>query len=371
MKKKVAFITNAYPESGVGSRAYELYKIISKQEEFDVDYIMLDGERRELIINGNVVKKLIKWPGILSSKSVTWIRLARHIPMYDIYDITNQTLSFIAHSKQPSIITVHDIIELTEPQSKAKILNHYLLSGIPKAIRIVAVSEYTKKQIQEYFKLADNVITVIYNGVSKLYSFVEQYSQTIGYSEQINNLKLGNATPLLLFVGSDHPRKNIAVALQVISRLKKAYPNIMLLKIGNAGLLTGRKHTLDTIDAMQLQGNVKILGDITEEHLVSMYRLADVLIYPSLAEGFGLPVLQAMASGCPVVCSNATSLPEIGGSGVIMHDPNDVAGFEESIIKIVEDDEFRKQLQFTGITQAQKFSWDVAVDDILKVYQNI
>src|SRR5258708_6186881 len=168
MKKKIAMVTNAYPDSGVGSRAYEIATRISGDNTFDTQLVMLDGKTATLQINTSTHKKITKLPGILGAKSITWVRLAKKLPFYDGYDFTNQSLSFIAKHHQPAIITVHDIIEKTNPQSRsASLVNRYLLSGIPYAKHIIAVSEYVKKSIIEHYGISEGNITVIHNGVNE------------------------------------------------------------------------------------------------------------------------------------------------------------------------------------------------------------
>ncbi len=368
MKKRVGIMTNAGEYSGVGSRAYEIARRIGS-DDVDASVVFLDGENNE--IEGKAISRL---PGVLGSKSISWIRLAKHIPEFDVYDISNQTLSFIAKKRRPAVVTVHDLIELTHPQdAKAKLLNRYLMGGIIRADKVVAVSEYTKQEACRYFGIQEENITVVPNGVREEYAPIENFASTVAYQELMREYGLSGkmTAPVLLHVGSDHPRKNLHTVLRVLSLLKKQYPDILLLKIGNPGILSGRQAFLEGIDALRLRENVKILGTVSRERMNELYNMATALVFPSYYEGFGLPPLEAMAAGCPVVCSNATSLPEVAGDGAILHNPDDAEAFAKSIEHIIHNAEFTSSLIERGIRQAAKFSWDSAARDMVEIYKEL
>ncbi len=368
----MGIITNAAAHSGVGVRAYEIARRIGKSGDISSPLIMLNGEKNSLEISGNTVKTISRWPGIFGSKSVSWIRLARHLPDFDVYDISNQTLSFIAKRKRPSVITVHDIIELTNPQDQnARLLNTYLLGGITAANRIIAVSEYTKRSLMSYFRIPEASITVIHNGVGAEYKRILNFRSTIGYRQLVREWGIGGKGPIIASVGSEHPRKNIKTILRVVASLKKEFPDILLVKVGNPGILSGRVEVLKLIDELGLRDNVKLVSNVSAERINELYNIATCLLFPSRHEGFGLPPLEAMASGCPVVCSNATSLPEIVGDAAVLHDPDDVTGFTESISKFANNDAYAKGYSNKGIEQSRKFSWDAAASATENVYRSL
>lgn len=361
MKKTVGIVTNASAHSGVGSRAYEIARHLSNQQDVDIALLALDS-----LAN---IKPL---PGFLGAKSIAWLRLARHIPKFDIYDLTNQTLSFIAKKKHPSIVTVHDIIELTHPQDlRAVLVNRYLLSGIIHTDRIIAVSEYTKQSIVDYFKISSSRITVIPNGVNEQYKKIENFKNTIAYQELLRDYTIGNRGPIIIYTGSEHPRKNLETVFKTIAILKKQYPDVVLLKIGESGIRSGRIKTLEYIDHYDLRTNVKLLGNIPTDRINELYNIADALVFPSKLEGFGMPPLEAMAAQCPVVCSNATSLPEIVGDGAIMHEADDANAFAASIIHILTNQNFRENTIERGKKRAALFSWDTAAHAMLEIYKEL
>lgn len=371
MSKTIAIVTNAKAGSGVGNRAYEIMSHMPEQNDFSFKKIIIDGSQNTLSMDDTAVTTIPHWPNVLGSKSISWVRLLQKMPHFDGYDLSNQTLSFIAETRHPCIVTVHDIIELTNPQHKvAAMFNKFLLRGIPKATHIIAISEYVKKEIIRYYSIPEERITVIYNGVGGAFRPIQQDSTAKKQHKEFSTkLRLPHNAPVVVSVGSDHPRKNLSTTLQVIAMLKKTYPDIVLIKIGDPGLMSGRKETLRMIDELGLQQNVRILNKVSGEDLLQAYHVSDALLMPSYQEGFGLPVLEAMASGCPVVCSNATSLPEVVGDAGIMHAPDDTAAFAKSIEELFESDGIKESFSAKGIMQAKKFSWSTAAEKTLEVYK--
>lgn len=382
MKKTIGIITNAGEYSGVGSRAHEIARRI-RSEDMEASLVFLDGEKGQISEVSDITSPSLSFvrrggvrrlPGALGSKSISWIRLAKKIPSFDIYDLSNQSLAFIAKTRHPSVVTVHDLIELTHPQdAKAKLLNQYLMGGISRSDKIIAVSEYTKREVCDYFGIHEENIAVIPNGVREEYVPIENFASTIAYQHLLQEYGLSGKphVPLLLHVGSDHPRKNLSTVLRVLAMLKKQYPNILLIKIGTPGILSGRQAFLEGIDTLRLRENVKILGTVSPERMNELYNIATALVFPSYYEGFGLPLLEAMAAGCPVVCSNTTSLPEVAGDGAILHDPDNAEAFAKSIEHIIHNADFKNSLVERGVKQAAKFSWDAAARDMVEIYKKV
>lgn len=377
MKKRIAIITNASSASGVGARAYEIASRIGIHEEFETHVVTLDGDKRELTYFPPKPYQGVRLPafsGILNSKSIYWIRLSRHLPKFDIYDLSNQTLSFIAKKRSSSIVTVHDLIELTDPQNKrAFLMNRYLLSGIKRADRIIAVSEYTKHIIIKHLGISGARIIVVPNGINKIYASLPHFQNTVAYKELLADYRISQdrVDPLLVYVGSEHPRKNIEVLFRTVALLKRQFPHVLLVKIGNPGIRSGRIRTLELIDELDIRQNVQLLGNIPSDRINELYNIADAMVFPSTNEGFGLPPLEAMAAGCPVICSAAASLPEVVGDGAIMHDASDAEGFAASVVHIFTNAAFRAELTSRGNKRAALFSWDTATRSMIEVYRSL
>lgn len=372
---KIAFLSNAARASGVGQYAYELRQRLLGQSDISLTEYKL--QKGGVLANDASLVSLPAWPGFLGAKSISWLRggmkLKKYLTTFDLTHATNQTLSWLRLPGKPHLVTVHDIIELTEPQDvRAAWLNKYLLSGIAQASHIVAVSEYTRDMVQKYFHLPTDKISVIYNGIdNKIFYPLDNFIDTVGYQAVRQDLKLKDQHPIVLYVGSEHPRKNLGVALQAFVRLKAARPDALFIKVGLPGITSGRAETLRLIDELGIRQAVRFVPHASPARLNELYNLADVFIYPSTFEGFGLPVLEAMAAGTPVICSNATSLPEVAGSAAIMHAPEDVDSFASSLLRVTQDADKRAELRAAGIEQAKKFSWDKTVEQTYTIYKQL
>lgn len=382
---KIAYITNAGPNSGVGHRAEEIAKRLSSQVELDRWHI--NGEQGQLLHNGQVERQIKPWPGILGSKSVNWVRLGKKLnnltrPSADlslvrrgdrgIYHLTNQTLSFLVKKLHPSVVTIHDIIELLEPQNKtAYLLNRYLYSGIAKADHLITVSQYTAQTIREYYGIAAEKISVILNGVGPEFHPIANFKQTIAFQTLRQELKLPPEAKIILYVGSDHPRKNVVGAVQAFAKFQTKFPDAIFLKVGEPGIAAGRAILLQEIDALGIRGSVRFIGNVSLERLNELYNLADVFIYPSRFEGFGLPPLQAIAAGTLVLTSNTTSLPEVVGDAAIMHDPDDITAFATDLERVTNDHVLRQKFIAAGLDHSKQFSWEKAAEQELDVYRTL
>ncbi|MDP3997130.1 MAG: glycosyltransferase family 1 protein [Candidatus Andersenbacteria bacterium] len=385
---KVAYLTNSGERTGVGFRAANIRQLLVS-DGIGLDEFYVDGDRGELRVNGEVRQIIKKWPGVWGSKTVNWVRLGLKTKKelvsggYDIVHATNQTLSFIIDGSLPAVVTVHDIIEVLEPQSGwGGLAAKYLYSGIKRADHIIAVSEYTKKTIMDYYGVAAGKITVVYNGVGEDFYPLESFRQSIAYQQWLSQLKISAETRVILYVGSDHSRKNVIGAVRAFAGVKTALEDdgqrAVFVKVGKPGLAGGREQLLNEIDELGIKGSVKLIADVDNEQLNELYNLADVLIYPSRFEGFGLPVLQAFAAGTPVVTSNTTSLPEVTGDdakygkcAALVYNPDDIDRMAEGLKEILTDNDRAEELRLAGLERAKKFTWEKAVQKVRRVYSEL
>lgn len=381
---KIAYVTNAGPNSGIGHRAVQVRRLLRKRG-LKVDDFYLDGNEGVLKKNGEVVKKIRKWPGMLGSKTVGWWRLGGAVKKeimrgeYDLLHLTNQTLSFLVSGTLSSVVTVHDIIEVQKPQQKLTgIVNKYLYAGIKKADRIIAVSEYTANQVKDYYGVSDEKISVVYNGVGSEFNIIDAFNATVGYQALRRELGLNEESKIVLYVGSDHPRKNVAIAIKAFAKARKKEKSLIFIKVGKPGIIVERERLLKEIDKLGVRKSVRFVGNVASERLNELYNLAEVFIFPSRFEGFGLPPLQAMACGTPVITTKATSLPEVvgdngkfGEQAVLVRKPDDVDGFAEDILKVISDVELVNDLSRKGIERVRKFDWQQTAKAVAGVYRGI
>jgi glycosyltransferase involved in cell wall biosynthesis len=289
---RIAYLTNSSDVSGVGHRAKKIDGVITRMvKEMRLVHFCLDGRRGLLSKEGRPIAWVKQWPGLLGSKSVSWVRLGKKLKRYvgnkekepyDLFHATNQTLSWLVSNLHPMVVTVHDLIELTEPQDqRAKLLNRYLLNGIEKADHIIAVSNYTAGQVKEHFNIGEDKITVAHNGVGRGFSRIENFSESVANFEIRRELKISKEAKVVLFVGSDHPRKNVIGALEVFRQVKEEYGEVIFLKVGEPGISLEREKLLKTMDELNIREAVRLVGSVSDDRLNEIYILGDVLLYPS------------------------------------------------------------------------------------------
>ena len=274
--------------------------------------------------------------------------------------------------KVPYVVTVHDLIRHFDLKGYGTYIHHpnlrdrfYLnldYKGIRKAARIIAVSQSTKRDLMYHLSIPTERISVVYDGVDHKVFRPLPYSRSFNY-------------PYILFVGSEQPRKNLPTLLRALGKLKRdrRFGNVKLVKVGKAGghETAFRRQTVELIEALGLTRDVIFTDYVPEEELPVYYSNAECFVLPSLYEGFGLPVLEAMACGCPVIISNRASLPEIAGGAGIEVDPYDLERLGEALREVLTDGGLRKEMVRKGLAQGSKFSWRRTADETLRVYQEM
>ncbi|MEI7555055.1 glycosyltransferase family 1 protein [Candidatus Chlorohelix sp.] len=276
----------------------------------------------------------------------------------------------------PAVVTVHDLGGLLFPSDFTnrklldKVIFQLALSGMRKATHILAVSFHTKMTLINHLAIPENKITVIPQGVDHAHFAPQDKAYARSQLETRFGLFFPENQPTLLYVGSELPRKNLVVLWQALNHIRKNYPKAMLLKVGKPGGAF-RVRTKREIEQSHVSEAVHFLDEVADEHLPLFYSAADILIQPSLYEGFSLPTVEAMASGCPVLAARATCLPEVIGEGGIFFDPY---SFEElaMLIESLYQDEWRKKLLSEyGQKQALKYDWATVANQTLGVYYKI
>jgi glycosyltransferase involved in cell wall biosynthesis len=244
----------------------------------------------------------------------------------------------ILHSPIPYVLTIHDLIYLQSGRLKKTFFNYLVKPSILKAAAIFTVSHYSKQQLCEWVPISPEKIHVIYNGVSKDFTDDGLYHRP-GY-------------PYFLYVGNSNPHKNLP-------RLLKAFSIAKLDTRFKLILITARTNELsDIIHTLRLNERVVFEKATRDTQLAEYYRGATALCTPSLQEGFGLPALEAMASGTPVLAANATSLPEITADAALLCDPLCIDSIASGIEKLALDATIRDDLIKKGLTRSALFTWD-------------
>lgn len=262
----------------------------------------------------------------------------------------------------PTVVTIHDLSVLHAPRDFRPWFRNYARVVIPRLVRrgarVITVSEATRRDVLEHFGLPEERVVAVPNGVA-----ISEAEET--------PLPYHLPPRFVLTVGTLQPRKNFLRLFKAIRLLaeRPAARDIVLVHAGGYGWLAD-----DVVRAAQnpeMRARVRLLGYVAEEHLAGLYRRARLLAYPSLFEGFGLPVLEAMASGCPVVTSDRSSLPEVAGDAAVLVDPESVEAIAEGIRRIWEDDALARELAVRGLARARLFSWERTARLTADVYASV
>ena len=262
----------------------------------------------------------------------------------------------------PSVVSIFDLSYLKYPELfKKKDLYQLKIWGrysIKRAKAVITISESSKNAIIEEYKLASDKVHVVYPGIKELIN-----NREINMTDL--QKKYGIKKNFILFVGTIQPRKNIARMVEAISQI----PELELIVVGKKGWQY--EGILDSPRKFGVENRVKFLEFVPDEELSELYKNAICFVLPSLYEGFGLPILEAMKYGCPVVTSNTSSLPEAGGDAALYFDPEDSSDIAEKIKKLLSDDKFREDMIEKGYKQAKKFSWEKAAKETLHVLKEV
>jgi len=262
----------------------------------------------------------------------------------------------------PSVVSIFDLSYLKYPELfKKKDLYQLKIWGrysIKRAKAVITISESSKNAIIEEYKLASDKVHVVYPGIKELIN-----NREINMTDL--QKKYGIKKNFILFVGTIQPRKNIARMVEAISQI----PELELIVVGKKGWQY--EGILDSPRKFGVENRVKFLEFVPDEELSELYKNAICFVLPSLYEGFGLPILEAMKYGCPVVTSNTSSLPEAGGDAALYFDPEDSSDIAEKIKNLLSDDKLREDMIEKGYKQAKKFSWEKAAKETLHVLKEV
>lgn len=288
-----------------------------------------------------------------------------HIPVHWY----NQITPFVLNRNIKKVLTVHDLTPILFPEMHTRETNMTWRSSL-KFIKnrtsvMICVSESTKNDCIKLLNIPEKRLRVIPLSADEQYKPLKNKKQIHDELKQEYNIDF----PFILFVGTLEKRKNVPTLLKSFYKLKKSKVEHKLVVVGGKGW----KYTkiFDLIEELNLKNEVIFTDYVSDEYLVKLYNAADLFVYPSLYEGFGLPPLEAMACGCPVITSNTSSLPEVVGDAGIMINPNDIDGLTESMLKILTDNQLREEMSRKSLERAKIFSWKKTAKETWKVYEDV
>lgn len=268
---------------------------------------------------------------------------------------------------QPTVVTIHDLSILLYPEHHTRLNRLHLRWALPRVARraaaIIAVSEATRRDLIAQLEVPAERVHVAPNGVDHR-RFFPRYRPE---ARQRAGLMLGIEPPYILALGTLEPRKNLPALLRAYARLGRDVPRLVLA--GARGWGEGALFKL--VKELGLQERVRFTGYVPEAVLPDLYAGARLFVYPSLYEGFGLPVLEALASGAPVITSNTSSLPEVAGDAALLVDPTSVDELTRVMRRVLDSKQLRDELRTKGPKQAAKFSWERTARQTLAIYASV
>ena len=353
------------PLTGIGQYTYHLAKGLQEMSDLDVDFFYATGWSREL--RDKPVQNIVKLKSLVK----------RFIPYSSFFSryLQQRNFNLGVKSKEltlyhepnflpfkyagPTILTAHDLSWIrfpeTHPIERVQMMNKYFEPGLRKADLIITDSEFVKQELIDVFGMSPSMIKPIPLGAESLF-YPRSIDETYGVLKK-HNLTHGE---YLLSVGTLEPRKNIQATLRAYMQLspsiRKQFP---LILVGMSGWRTSSLE--QQIEPLVRAGEIRQVGYLPREELAVLVAGALTLIYPSVYEGFGLPPLEAMTCGVPVITSNVSSLPEVVGDTGFLVEPQDIDALTKSIEMLVSAPDIRQELSEKALARSQLFSWDNCV----------
>ncbi len=362
--------------TGIARYLRNMYTVMSEIKQAEISY--LTGKK--LVHNMPPLADTEKWqkttnavwklpdPVVFGLRALFWLNYERRLSRVtraESFDLYHET-AFIP-AKQTHTPTVYSIYDLslrrfreTHPRERVWFFEYFIKRRLKFADHILTISEFIRQEIIEEFNVPPEMVTAVPLAPDPLFG--------PRASDQVKNVKIHYNLPesYLLFVSSLEPRKNVGLLIKAMQSIKADIP---LVIVGWQGW--GEKDWLEKVKSKGLLNRIYLTGHVHDEHLAEIYNGATALVYPSIYEGFGLPIVEAMACGCPVICSNAASMPEVAGDAALLIDPQDSDNLASAIETVVMDSKVRDDLIIKGQTQAKSFCWERTARETLEVFQRV
>lgn len=361
----ILFINNRSSSTGIGNYGNNLFIYLKKMGQKDMDFVTLQSPAEDsyghiINVSGQKIKRMIDH-----------LRFVRRIPRhYRIYHLLNPNLGILLLKYHPSVVTVHDLVPLIPMASRDVITQSYGLDTpilvamqinmrfVRYADRIISMSQHTKKDLISVLGVNSQRITVIYPGIDRnLFSPRDR-------EKARRDLHLPLNKKIILHVGVDEPRKNIQTLIKAFYMVKKKFPKALLIRIGGM-----RSTTRRLISSLGLDDAILYYQRVA--NIALFYNAADLFVFPSYYEGFGFPLIEAMASGCPVIAGDSSSIPEVVGKAGIILPSSDVTMLSESICQMLTDQNMRPMMIKKGLERSLEFDWRACAKQTLEIYETL
>lgn len=373
IKIGIDYTAAVHQSAGIGRYTREMVQALAAAPDFAPHYYLFaaaaQGDARPLL----PAEKFTWCPTRLTERWLArlWYRL--HLPLavetwtgpLHLLHAPDFILPPVRRSTR-TIVTIHDLSFVREPDSIMPGMSYHLNTWVPRSVAqadcVIAVSEATRRDLVEIYQTPPDKIRILYHGVTSNFKPVTDPARL---QEVRQKYGLGQK-PLVLSIGTIQPRKNYQRLIQAFAQVKG---EAALVIAGGPGWKN--ESIFDEVGKYQLGDRIHFPGFVAEADLPVLYSAAAIFIYPSLYEGFGLPILEAMACGIPVIASNRSSLPEVTGDAGLLVDPYDVAAMAAAMNRLLEDHHLRQQLSAAGLKRAAQFTWPGMVAQLVDIYRQL
>ena len=346
---------------GLGRYTQNLIESLGRVDQENEYEILVPVDSSSFTPRPNVHYHVCRYPVL---KRRFWEQMAtRLVGKYDLVHFPYD--SCLAGKRGKFIVTIHDVKHLLYPKpvkrlNLARLVKRLLIPRPLKNIdHIITVSECSRRDIIAKLGVPNDLVTVIPQGVEQ--------GKFLPLSEERSHES--ELRPSVLCVAGSDPTKNVHTLIRAFSLLpEKIQARCELILVGDVKK-QGELHQL--VKQKGLESRTRYSGVVSDQQLVCYYQQASVFVFPSLYEGFGLPVLEAMACGCPVVCSQTSSLPEVVGDAALMVDPVDAMAMKNAIERILTDPVLQRRMREAGLQRAKKFSWDHTARQTARLYERV
>lgn len=365
MKDNVLLVSDRSLFTGIGSYSFQLAKHLKKMKEKSIAFLNLSTVAEDSY--GSLTKVSLE----KAKRIMDHFLFLRKVPQgYRLYHLLNPNLGILTIKCKPNIVTVHDLYPFTKMAYRDLIVHSFGLEFpileamkfnmrfIKFADKVICVSQYTKKELTSLMHINASKVHVIPLGVD------HKYFRPRNKMEMRRKLNLPQNKKIILHVGVDEPRKNIEVLLKAFYHVRRKMPDTVLVRIGGM-----RSKTAKQISSMNLRDSLIHFTKVLD--IEPYYNAADVLVFPSYYEGFGLPVLEAMASGLPVIAGESTSIPEVLGDAGMLFPPYDTGTLSEYLVQLLTDKSLQQELSLKGLRRSRMFNWEICAKKTLEVYKTL
>ncbi|NWF68802.1 MAG: glycosyltransferase family 4 protein [Chloroflexi bacterium] len=366
--------TAAYEQGGgIGRYVRELVNALARVDQRQPYRLFVAGQRRTLppLPGPNFSWKATR---ITPRWFARFQRLRLPLPVelftgrLDLYHATDFVLPPALPATR-TLLTVHDLSFVRVPETASPPLKAYLDVVVPRSVRrafhVLADSEATKQDLIELYGTPPEKITVLLSGVDTRFQPISDAQQQIA----VRHKYAIGPCPYIFSVGTIQPRKNYSRLIRALAQLRHEGHDLALVIAGGHGWLEGEMY--QTLRETQMQEHVQLIGFADDDDLPALYSAAECLAFPSLYEGFGFPILEAMACGTPVLTSNVSSLPEVAGDAALLVDPYDLEAIIDALRRLITDSTLRTTLIQRGFQQAPRFTWESAARQLVGIYRDL